>query len=190
MQFNAWSKLDFAIHNEGFGAARAVLVGVVDDRFEGHAVHTQTRTTIPPNRSYKHWLDVLPKAQGSQVPMRLAVEYSDATGREHRLERTFYLSVAGEGQPITPYLKASDSDSFARLEAPNGRDLSLLRQQIVDHFSRDEILDILFDMGLRADDFGQRISNIARDLITYCVQANRLDELIALCRQHRPRVDW
>ena len=48
----------------------------------------------------------------------------------------------------------------------------------------------MFDLGLRADDFDERIGSVARDLITYAVQANRMDELIALCRQGRPHVDW
>jgi hypothetical protein len=104
------------------------------------------------------------------------------------LVRDSACSWRREGQPNTPHLKVTGSESFARLESPDGRDLSLLRRQIVDHFSRDETLDIVFDLGLRADDFDERISNIARDLITYAVQANRLDALIEPCRQRRPQV--
>lgn len=36
----------------------------------------------------------------------------------------------------------------------------------------------------------ERISNIARELFTYCVQAGHLDELVARCRQRHPQVDW
>ena len=48
MQTNSWSKSDFVIRNVGFGAARGVLVKVIDDRFEGQAVHSQTIVTITP----------------------------------------------------------------------------------------------------------------------------------------------
>ena len=190
MQFNSWSKVDFTIRNDGYGAARGVLVKVVDDRFEGQAVHTQTMVTLPPNRSYQHWLDVLPKAQGSDVPMQLAIEYMDINGSEHRLERTFYLPVMGEDLKATPVNNSTGSEEFATLQAPDGRDLVALRRNIVASFSKDELEEILFDLGLRGDDFDQRVSTMARQLITYAVQSRRLDELVTLCRELRPHVEW
>jgi hypothetical protein len=61
----------------------------------------------------------------------------------------------------------------------------------VDSFSKDELRDeILFELGLRADDFGNRVSTIARQLITYAVRTGRLDELVELCRELRPNVEW
>lgn len=64
--------------------------------------------------------------------------------------------------------------------------LVLLRQQISDHFNPDELLDIVFALGLQIDDSDDRISGVVRDLSTYAVQADRMDELIALRRQRRP----
>lgn len=182
---NTWSKLDFTIHNEGFGAAQQVMVNVIDDRFEGQGIHSQTMPTILPNRPYHHWLDILPKSAGRDVALQLAIEYQDRHGNEHRLERRFYLTVPDSGQPSD-----SDSQTFARLKAPDGRDLTLLRQQIIDVFDKEETYVLLFDLGLRPDDFGNRISTIARELITYAVQTDRLDELIQLCQKYRPHVDW
>lgn len=190
MQSNSWSKLDFVIRNVGFGAARGVLVKVIDDRFEGQAVHSQTMVTITPGRFYQHWLDVLPKAQGSDVPMQLAIEYIDINGTEHRLERTFYLPVGGEDQQSIPILTPSDSEEFATLQAPDGRDLAALRRNMVASFNKEELQEILFDLGLRADDFDHRFSTIARQLITYAVQTDRLDELVRLCKELRPHLDW
>ena len=136
---NAWSKLDFTIHNRGFGAALHVVVKVVDDRFEGQAVHTQTMTTILPQRSYTHWLDILPKAVGAEVPMRLAIEYGDRVGNAHRLERRFYVQVAGKDETISSQFVRSDSQAFARLQAPDGRDLAILRQKMVNALNKEEL---------------------------------------------------
>ena len=187
---NAWSKLDFTINNDGFGPALHVVVNVVDDRFEGQAMHTQTLTTILPKRSYSHWLDILPKAVGSNVPMRLAIEYGDRVGNVHHLERRFYLTVVGKAETASSQFIAGDSQSFARLQAPDGRDLAVLRQKMINAFSKEELYNVLFDFGLRADDFGDRLSTIARELITYAVQTEQLDELIDMCRRHHPFVDW
>lgn len=41
-----------------------------------------------------------------------------------------------------------------------------------------------------ADDFDQRVSALARQPFTYVVQNDRLDELVELNQQHRPRVNW
>ncbi len=190
LRLNAWSKLDFSIHNDGFGAALHVIVKVVDDRFEGQAKHTQTRTTILPKRSYTHWLDILPKAVGDEVPMRLAIEYGDRVGNVHRLERRFYLTVMGKDETSSSQFVLGDSQSFARLQASDGRDLAVLRQKMINAFSKEELYNVLFDFGLRADDFGDRLSTIARELITYAVQTDQLDELVNICRQRHPYVDW
>ncbi len=187
--FNAWSKLDYTIRNEGFGAAQQVLVKVADDRFEGQGSHSQTLVTIAPQKDYQHWLDVLPKAYGTDVPMQLVIEYKDPQGNIHLLERTVYVPVTSDTQPITGS-QQSDSQAFARLQSPDGRNLAILRQNMVDHFNKTELHDMLFDFGLRADDFDTRTSGLVRELITWAIQNGRYPDLIALCQQQRPQVRW
>ncbi len=189
MRLNAWSKLDYVIHNEGFGSARHIFVNIVDDRFEGYGQHTQTLVTIRPDSSYHGWLDVLPKAQGAEVPMRLAIEYVDRLDNEHRLQLTFHLPVAGESE-ISTVPSLSDSEVFARLQAPDGSDLGLLRRKMVNHFNLDEIHDLIFDFGLRKDDFDSRLSGAVRQMITWVVRNGRFAELIEWCQARRPSVDW
>ncbi|MCA9950752.1 MAG: hypothetical protein KDE48_13975, partial [Anaerolineales bacterium] len=187
---NSFETHPFTIHNSGFGAALHVVVKVVDDRFEGQAVHTQTMTTILPQRSYTHWLDILPKAVGAEVPMRLAIEYGDRVGNAHRLERRFYVQVAGKDETISSQFVRSDSQAFARLQAPDGRDLAILRQKMVNALNKEELHNMVFDFGLRADDFGDRLNTIARELITYAVQTDQLDALLDMCRTQNPYSDW
>jgi hypothetical protein len=117
--------------------------------------------------------------------MQLVIEYRDRHANEHRLERRFYLTVTGQGQS-----PSNDSQSFARLHAPDGRDLALLRQQMSDSFSKDDLLGLVLHFGLNPEDFGERSSIIARQLIAYVVQTDQLDKLILLCQEYRDHLDW
>lgn len=189
MRLNAWSKVDYVIRNEGFGSARQVMVKVVDDRFEGHGQHSQTLVTIRPSSSHRGWLDVLPNAQGDQVPIRLAVEYVDRLGSEHRLQRTFHLPVVGEGD-ISTAPSLSDSEIFARLQGPDGSNLGLLRRKMVDYFSLNDVHNLIFDLGLQRDDFDSRLSGAVRQVITWAVKHDRYNILIEWCKAQRPGIDW
>lgn len=199
MTLNTWSHLGFTVTNTGFGVARYVKIKLKDDRFEGQIGRTQTMITLAPGRAYSHWLDVCPRAQGSQVPMQLVIEYLDKMERLHKLERIFYLGVSSAPNqptilsPITP-AKGHPPDSqqiLAELSTDDGRDLPQLRNDLVRYFSLEELLDMLFDLHLNADEFhGERASTLAREMIVYLVRNGRLTELIALCQRHRPHVAW
>ncbi len=189
---NEWSKLDFLIDNIGFGPARQVIIYLVDDRFVGRAQHSSTWMTIMPDKQYNHWLEIQPLAQGEAVPMQLMVEYVVGhTGNKKTLERTFYLPVAGEEDSTgTGDAKSTGSREFARLELPDGRNPETFRKNLIDHFSVDELNDLLFDFGLRVDDFDDRVSVKAREIITWAVQNNQLEKLIAYCKEKRDFIDW
>jgi tetratricopeptide (TPR) repeat protein len=198
MELDAWARVSYTVRNEGFGVARGLVVTIKDDRFEGQSARTQTIVTLQPGREYQHWLDVSPKAHGSSVPMQLLIEYIDKSNCDHKLERTFYLDVA-EGDelpataPLTPTLMSTGTGSLeilSTIDAPDGRDLFALRNQIVQTFNKDEVVDILFQMNLREDDFDERLSSMVRELIVYVVQNGRFPELIAICRERRPTLEW
>lgn len=193
MILNAWSRLNFTVHNEGFGPARRLHVSLKDDRFEGQTARTQTIITLQPERDYGHWLDVVPRAYGSDVPMQLVIEYADKANNIHTLERTFYLEV----KPETGLLSLSSqpdpstgTQELAELPQVDGRDLYELREKLTDYFSKDELTDIIFELGLRAGDFSERLSAMAREMVIGLAENGRLDELIAICQERRPKVDW
>lgn len=198
MELDAWARVSYIVRNEGFGVARSLQVSIKDDRFEGQSGRTQTIITLQPGREYAHWLDVSPKAHGSSVPMQIVIEYVDKGNSVHKLERTFYLEVAEDNElpataPLTPSTVASGTGSLeilSTIEAPDGRDLYALRNQIVQAFNKDEMVDVLFQLGLREDDFDERLSAMARELIVYMVQNGRLAELIAICQERRPAMEW
>ncbi len=199
MVLNSWSRLAYDVVNNGFGVARYVKIKLKDDQFEGQSGRTQTMITLAPGKAYNHWLDVCPRAQGTSVPMQLIIEYQDKMERQHKLERTFYLEVTGAAvlptvlSPMTPE-KIATPDShqiLADLSAVNGRDLPQLRNEMVRYFGLEELVDMLFELNLNADEFHrERASTLARELIVYLVRNGRLSELITLCQERRPHVEW
>lgn len=198
MELNAWARVNYTVRNEGFGVARGLNVTIKDDRFEGQTARTQTIFTLQPGREYQHWLDVSPKAHGSSVPMQTLIEYVDKSNCVVKLERTFYLEVAEDKDlpataPLTPTSVSVGTGSLeilSTIDAPDGRDLFALRNQIVQSFNKGEMVDVLFQLGLREDDFDERLSSMVRELIVHLVQNGRLDELITICQERRPNVEW
>ncbi len=199
MVLNTWTRLGFTVTNTGFGVARYVKIKLKDDRFEGQVARTQTMITLAPGRDYSHWLDVCPRAQGNSVPMQLIIEYMDKLERLHKLERTFYLDVSGAAimptilSPHTPEQSATPDSRqiLAELSAADGRDLPGLRAELVRYFSLEELIDMLFELSLNADEFNQeRASRLAREMIVYLVRNGRLAELITLCQRRRPHIAW
>lgn len=198
MELDAWARVNYIVRNEGFGVARGLSVSIKDDRFESQSARTQTIVTLQPGREYQHWLDVSPKAHGSSVPMQLLIEYVDKSNCVHTLERTFYLEVAEDKDlpataPLTPTSVSAGTGSLeilSTIDAPDGRDLFALRNQIVRSFNKSDVVDILFQLGLREDDFDERLSSMVRELIVYVVQNGRFPELLAICRERRPALEW
>jgi hypothetical protein len=198
MEVDAWARVNYTVRNEGFGVARGLSVTIKDDRFEGQSAHTQTIVTLQPGRDYQQWLDVSPKAHGSSVPMQLLIEYVDKSNCVHTLERIFYLEVAEGSElpataPLTPPSVPAGTGSLeilSTIEAPDGRDLFALRNQIVQTFNKSEMVDVLFQLGLRKDDFDERLSSLVRELIVHLVQNGRFPELLAICQERRPNMEW
>jgi hypothetical protein len=192
---NSWSKVDFTVKNDGFGTAQYMTVQLKDDRFEGQMAATQTMMTLLRGREFNGRLDVRPKHQGSSVPMQINIEYMDNGGLQI-LERIFYLPVSGEIQLVTGTLSTGrlgttgSREALAELPAPEGVNLFELRNKLVEHFSREELLDVIFEMGLNQDDFGERLSTMARELITILARNDRIEDLITICERDRSHITW
>ncbi len=195
MTINAWSKLNFTVHNEGFGVARHLLVHVKGERFEGQAGRTQTIITLQPDQDYRHWLDICPRQHGASVPLQLVIEYTDRASSFHKLERTRYVAVAGETAPMAlpqtaELLTADTSQLMARLPMPDGRDPLELRNKIVQYFNKEELVTVILELGLNEDDFESKLSPMAKEVIFYLARRNRIQELLGILQRERPFVDW
>lgn len=69
--------------------------------------------------------------------------------------------------------------------------LNTLFSQMRDYFDVEEMRLLCFHLGINYDDLGERgrAANI-RELLLHLAQARRLPELIDICRQERPTVEW
>lgn len=69
--------------------------------------------------------------------------------------------------------------------------LRTLRQLITQHFDRNELHNLYFDLGLDVEEArDERKSELARHLIEACQRRGQLPDLLLLCQQQRPHVNW
>jgi hypothetical protein len=66
-----------------------------------------------------------------------------------------------------------------------------LRQLIARYFSKQELTALLFDLGIDDEEFpiGGK-TDLAQEIILYCERHGRIDDLLEICRQHRPNAEW
>jgi tetratricopeptide (TPR) repeat protein len=77
------------------------------------------------------------------------------------------------------------------VQKPTQNYLVTLHQNLVAHFSDDELRTLCFDLQVEYDDLpSQGRASRARDLIAFLVRRDRVTELIELCAKQRPNVDW
>lgn len=67
---------------------------------------------------------------------------------------------------------------------------ALLRQEIDEHFNREELRSLSFDMGIDYEYLPDMKEGMVRELILYCERREKLSELGQRLMQLRPKVDW
>lgn len=65
-----------------------------------------------------------------------------------------------------------------------------LHTQLKDSFNREEIRMICFNLRIDYENFPDTLDGLARELILYCERANRIVELLDVCRRERPELSW
>jgi hypothetical protein len=62
---------------------------------------------------------------------------------------------------------------------------------IDEHFNKSELQTLCFDMDVDYDDLnGENKSDKARELIAFCERRQIVPDLVARCRELRPKVEW
>jgi TIR domain/Effector-associated domain 7 len=68
-----------------------------------------------------------------------------------------------------------------------------VRKQLDEHFSLDELRTLCFEIGVDSDEISSgdgSKSAFTRNLISHLARRGRLNDLILVCEQARPNVDW
>ncbi|MDX1616882.1 MAG: SUMF1/EgtB/PvdO family nonheme iron enzyme [Candidatus Promineifilaceae bacterium] len=65
-----------------------------------------------------------------------------------------------------------------------------LRNHIADHFSKEELRSLCFDLGIDYENFPELKDGLIRELIRYCHRHRRLDDMLDALAARRPQVDW
>lgn len=65
-----------------------------------------------------------------------------------------------------------------------------LRQLLGDHFSREELRSLCFDLGIDYEDYPESKDGLARELILHLEREGRLADLLGTCQTLRPYVPW
>ena len=68
---------------------------------------------------------------------------------------------------------------------------SQLRQNLVASFNDSELRDLCFDMGVDYESLkGEGKSDKVRELVAYCERRQIVPDLVAKCKELRPKVSW
>ncbi len=68
--------------------------------------------------------------------------------------------------------------------------LTQLRQNLAQHFNREELRTLCFDLGIEHENLPDAKDSMARELVAHCDRIQRIPELVRKCRELRPDVSW
>ncbi len=91
---NQWTRVQFSVHNAGFGPAQQLIIHTDRERFEGQAMATQRISTLAAGAHEMRTLDIKPLESGDSVPLRITVDFTDHAGKPLQCVQTIHLAVA------------------------------------------------------------------------------------------------
>ncbi len=96
----------------------------------------------------------------------------------------------GDSLHFNPLNSAINSFTEAQSGGQN-RGLALVRRSLETYFNLEELKTLCFDLGVNYDNLaGETLAGKSRELVNYCQRHNLLPDLLALCQEARPEVDW
>lgn len=91
-----------------------------------------------------------------------------------------YFEITGRG------IESLESSS----STPVNKHLLELRQKLEDHFNKEELCTLCFDLGIDHENLPSAKDGMVRELVKYCVRHRRISELAEACQDRRPNVSW
>jgi formylglycine-generating enzyme required for sulfatase activity len=138
------------------------------------------------------------KLEECEVPDRLSrwqwVNLHEAKGYE-RLMRALQTRAEALGISLSP-VQAQPAytphpvEPVSREQPERLPDRADLRQKLAEHFNKEELRTLCFDLGIEHENLPDTKDGMARELVAYCERQGRIPELAATCQRLRPRVEW
>jgi hypothetical protein len=69
-------------------------------------------------------------------------------------------------------------------------DRGKLRKTLVDHFSKEELVTLCFDLGIEHENLPETKASLSIGLVEHCEHHGMIPELLDMCRQSRSDVAW
>lgn len=130
------------------------------------------------------------KLETCEVPERLTrwqwVNLYEPNGYERLMKALHALAVA-LGIQLSPQPSAPTVASAPPLATT---DLAELRQKIAQHFNKEELRTLCFDLGVEYENLPDTKDGMVRELVAYSERRGKTAELIAACQRLRPNVAW
>jgi formylglycine-generating enzyme required for sulfatase activity len=126
-----------------------------------------------------------------EVPERLSrwqwVNLHEAKGYK-RLMHALRVRAGELGVGLSPEQPRSTPPRPAPGGLPSDR--AELRQKLVEHFNREELRTLCFDLGIEHENLPDTKDSMARELVAHCERQGRIPELVAACQRLHPKVPW
>jgi len=91
----------------------------------------------------------------------------------------------------SPRPDKSPAPTEATAEASPPEKLARLHQNLAAHFGDEELRSLCFDLGVDYANLpAEGKDGKARELVAYCERRGRIPELVEMCRNLRPNVEW
>jgi formylglycine-generating enzyme required for sulfatase activity len=131
------------------------------------------------------------KLEECEVPERLSrwqwVSLHEAKGYE-RLMRALRVRASELGVSLSPEQPRSTPPHPAPMGPSSDR--AELRRKLAEHFNREELHTLCFDLGIEHENLPDTKDGMARELVAHCERHGRISDLVAACKRLRPRVEW
>ena len=103
-----------------------------------------------------------------------------------RMWWSFYESDATFENFVIRALAYVTGDGREGSDRAPGLERSELRRSLTEHFNREELRTLCFDLGIEDEDLPDTLNGMARELVETCERRGRLPELIETVRRLRP----
>ena len=103
-----------------------------------------------------------------------------------RMWWSFYESDATFENFVIRALAYVTGNGREGLDRSPGLERSELRRSLTEHFNRDELRSLCFDLGIEHEDLPDTLNGMARELVKACERRGRIPKLIEAVRRLRP----